>query len=118
MLDLAGIDLKDVNIDDIDPSLFAPIAGLNSKELTVRQIGAEGVDDMIVLDDLDENMILANLKARYNRDAIYVRTPLATQTNQQTKQTPTGHFHFFFLLDLYWEHFSGSELLQGTQGTL
>ena len=76
MLELAGIDLKDINIDDIDPSLFTPITGLTSRENTVKQIGAEGVDDMIVLDDLDETMILANLRTRYNRNVIYVSVPL------------------------------------------
>ncbi len=34
-----------------------------------------GVDDMITLDNLSEDVMLRNLHARYNKNIIYVRRP-------------------------------------------
>ena len=39
----------------------------------LQRLGAEGVDDMIQLDNLDEMMIMRNLQILYDLDNIYVR---------------------------------------------
>lgn len=57
---------------DIDPSLYTPVSGLDAKQATMVNL-AEGVNDMINIDMLDEQTVMKNLEIRYDRDIIYVR---------------------------------------------
>jgi len=61
------------------------------KEKMANYVKGEGVPDFVLLDDISEDAVMENIKIRYGKDIIYVRTCLFCLFHLRDTELTTNH---------------------------